>query len=478
MKHRSFWIVGAVAILAVIIVPAVLFWPRSTASARDPQASVPQHPVHTDHTDIIEGPFDSPQDVTKACLSCHPNAATEFMQTTHWTWEGKPVEAPWRNETVTIGKANLINNFCIGIQGNQKKCTSCHAGYGWKEDGFDFADPLNVDCLVCHADTSTYAKGDYGYPTEDIDLLAAAKSVRAPTRENCGKCHFDGGGGNNVKHGELEEALLYPSEDLDVHMGKGNFLCTDCHRTESHQIKGRLLSDNLKIDPAEQVACTDCHDAEPHQDERINLHTKSVACQTCHVPTLAPKNPTKTEWDWSTAGEDHPEDHFTFLKIKGSFIYANDVMPSYGWFDGSASYRYLLGDTIDPSRPTLINPPEGSIKDPNSKIFPFKLHKANQPYDTQHNYLLQPITAGKDGFWTNFNWDQAFELAEKYTGLDYSGSYGFAETWMYWPSTHMVQPKENALQCDACHGDGERLDWQALGYPGDPMEWGGRFSKQ
>ena len=39
----------------------------------------------------------------------------------------------------------------------------------------------------------------------------------------------------------------------------------------------------------------------------------------------------------------------------------------------------------------------------------------------------------------------------------------------------MVQPKEQALQCEACHGENGRLDWKALGYPGDPMEWGGRF---
>ena len=91
-----------------------------------------------------------------------------------------------------------------------------------------------------------------------------------------------------------------------------------------------------------------------------------------------------------------------------------------------------------------------------------------------NNYLLQPITAGQDGFWTNFNWDQAFELAEPVTGLDYSGQYGFAETYMYWPTTHMVQPSENALQCESCHGENGRLDWEALGYPGDPLEWGGR----
>jgi len=89
----------------------------------------------------------------------------------------------------------------------------------------------------------------------------------------------------------------------------------------------------------------------------------------------------------------------------------------------------------------------------------------------------QPITAGEDGYWTNFDWDDAFQRADTTMGLKYSGNYGFTETWMYWPTTHMVQPKENALQCTDCHAENGRLDWEALGYPGDPMEWGGRFGQ-
>jgi hypothetical protein len=42
----------------------------------------------------------------------------------------------------------------------------------------------------------------------------------------------------------------------------------------------------------------------------------------------------------------------------------------------------------------------------------------------------------------------------------------------------MVQPKENALQCDDCHAENGRLSWEALGYPGDPIDWGSRFEKQ
>jgi hypothetical protein len=238
---------------------------------------------------------------------------------------------------------------------------------------------------------------------------------------------------------------------------------------------GRIIADNYTVNPKEQVACTNCHSSSLHKDERINAHIKTVACQTCHIPSMAVKDPTKVFWDWSTAGQDKPEDHYTFLKIKGSFVYAKNVQPAYVWFNGNLAYRYLLGDKIDPSQPTYIDQPAGDIQDPNARIFPFKIHVAKQPYDTIYNYLLSPITAGDNGFWTNFDWNNAFRLAEPITGLKYSGQYGFAETWMYWPTTHMVQPIENALQFNDCHDLNGRLNWQALGYPGDPMEWGGRF---
>lgn len=473
-KTRSYWMLGLGAVLLVVIIPLAIFWPKPAQAKDNPWDSVPRHDTHTDHKDIVQGEFATGQDVTRACLTCHPDAGKEMMGTTHFTWESQPFNVPWREEPVTIGKANQINNFCIGTQGNEKRCMTCHVGYGWTEGEFDFTNPENVDCLACHADTTAYSKGEYGYPALGTDLLAAAQSVRAPTRDNCGKCHFDGGGGNGVKHGDLDESLYFPAENLDVHMGKLDFLCTDCHRTENHEIKGRMVADNYIIDPAEQVACTDCHIETPHEDARLNLHTDAVACQACHIPAIALKDPTKTTWDWSTAGQDIGDDHYTYLKIKGSFTYERNYQPEYLWFNGNLDYRYLLGDKIDPMKPTYINLPSGDINDPNAKIFPFKRHIAKQPYDTVNNYLLQPRTAGEGGYWTNFDWPSALALGAQDSGMEFSGEYGFAETWMYWPTTHMVQPKENALQCDACHSDNGRLDWEALGYPGDPIEWGGR----
>jgi hypothetical protein len=119
----------------------------------------------------------------------------------------------------------------------------------------------------------------------------------------------------------------------------------------------------------------------------------------------------------------------------------------------------------------------GSINDPTSQIWPFKVHEALQPYDAYYNYLLIPRTSGEGGFWSEFDWDAAFRLNEPNTGLDYSGQYGFAETTMHWTLTHLVQPKEYALQCNDCHGANGRMDWEALGYYGDPLYWGGRGSR-
>lgn len=478
MKRRQWlWLIGLIGILLVIAIPIFLFLPKSTAASKDPKAGIPQHPTHTDHKNIISGPLATGQEVTQACLQCHPESADQVMHTTHWTWQSDPVKLPWRDEPVTIGKLNQINNFCIGAKGNEKTCTSCHTGYGWEKMPYDFSAAQNVDCLVCHADPGLYAKGNYGNPVKEVDLVAAAQSVRSPTRDNCGKCHFDGGGGNGVKHGDLDESLLFPKESQDVHMGGLDFQCTDCHKTVDHDIRGKMIS--VSVDATQnQAACTDCHTPDLHEDERINAHTDSVACQTCHIPAMATKDPTKTFWDWSTAGQDLPEDHYTYLKIKGNFVYDTNVEPTYRWYNETDAYRYILGDTIVPTETTNINLPGGAIDDPTARIFPFKVHVAKQPYDTVNNTLLVPLTSGEGGFWTTFDWPSALKLGAEANGIDFSGSYSFTETSMYWPTTHMVQPASSALQCEDCHGENGRMDWTALGYPGDPMEWGGRFDKQ
>jgi len=477
MKHKETgWIAGLVFILALISVPVWYFTQGEETVAGQvvdtPWDFMPRRAAHVDHKDLFAGPFTTGQEVTQACLACHTDSADQVIHTAHWRWESEPVAMEGRDEPITVGKKNAINNFCIGIQGNWESCTSCHAGYGWEDEDFDFEDTSNVDCLVCHDSSGGYVKGKKGLPAEGVDLLAAAKSVGLPTRDNCGSCHFRGGGGNAVKHGDLDESLYFPDEHVDVHMGRYDFQCIDCHQTEDHVIGGRSIT--VSVDDANQIYCTDCHSSKLHADQRINAHTDAVACQTCHVPEVAVHQATKTHWDWSTAGDgEREEDTHEYLKIKGSFIYEKNLKPEFIWYNGLAD-RYLLGDPLAEDGLNALNHPRGDIRDPQAKIWPFKVHMAVQPYDTQYKYLMQPVTAGQGGFWREFDWDQALRLGSEVTGMDYSGEYGFIPTSMYWPQTHMVAPKEDALQCKACHCERGCIDWEAIGYPGDPMKWGSR----
>ena len=119
MKKRfPSWTLGLLGIMIVILVPVVYFLPRALQSSTNPADYLPKKAVHVDHADIVKGEFKTGQDVTRACLECHEDAATDVMKTTHWTWESRAFDVPWRDTPVTIGKINQINNFCIGSQGN------------------------------------------------------------------------------------------------------------------------------------------------------------------------------------------------------------------------------------------------------------------------------------------------------------------------------------------------------------------------
>ena len=440
-----------------------------------------------DHLDI-EGPFTDGPSVTAVCLDCHDDAAMDFMRTTHWTWSSSQ-EFSGHDGPIDHGKKNALNNFCVSVPGNWPRCTSCHAGYGWTDDSFDFTDPAGIDCLVCHDTTGSYKKfpTDAGHPAyetktfsgktfETPDLLNIARKVGMPDRANCGSCHFFGGGGNAVKHGDLDKSLLSPSLELDVHMSAdgGDMNCQDCHETLQHEISGNALVVSPGGDM--HIDCVDCHEGNPHTKKAkfLGKHLDRVACQTCHIPSFAKDAPTKMWWDWSDAGKDLRirEDEYgkeTFMKKKGSFTWGKDVTPTYAWYNGRGG-AYLFGEEMDPGTVTALNWPEGDHGDSDAKIYPFKLMRGKQIYDSENKIFITPKLFGKTGYWKTFDWNSAAEQGMASSGLDYSGHFDFAETEMYWKINHMVVPKEQALRCKACHSEGGLMDWQALGYRGDPKK--------
>ena len=153
----------------------------------------------TDHStlDALQGPFKTGPDVTKACLSCHNKAGHQVMKSVHWTWDKISPTTGKR-----LGKKFAANNFCGSPLSNEPRCTSCHAGYGWRDNSFDFTQQDNVDCLACHDTTSTYKKiaTDAGHPlyepreippgsgkiVQPPNLAKIAQQVGKPGRNNCG----------------------------------------------------------------------------------------------------------------------------------------------------------------------------------------------------------------------------------------------------------------------------------------------------
>lgn len=427
----------------------------------------------------ISGPFEDGRDVTDTCLECHEDAARDFMQTSHWTWEAH--QQVYGRGPIATGKRHAINNFCYGVASNLSKCTECHAGYGWKDNSFDFDDPLNVDCLVCHDTTGTYRRlgGDGGVADPATDFEFVARNVGMPTRANCGVCHFFAGSGHAVKHGDLEQALVNPPRSLDVHMSAdaGDFACQRCHVTQAHRIRGSAIA--ASPGGGDDVRCTDCHELPVHADKPLlDQHALSVACQTCHIPRFARGAPTKLNWDWSTAGTVQEETTNAqglpqYVPYKGSFKWGSDVVPTYAWFNGLAGI-HAWGEPIDPSTTTALNWPVGGKDDAAALIYPFKVHRGRQIYDSQHDYLINPLLVTREGFVYTQDWDSAARIGMAARGLDYSGSFGFADTLMYLRVNHTVPPADQALICGDCHGRAQnRMDWRALGYRGDPLYIGG-----
>jgi len=429
-------------------------------------------------------------EVTESCLSCHELAAGQFQKTIHWTWLN-----PNADPALRVGKAGLtMNNFCINLLSNEPRCTSCHAGYGWKDKNFDFTNPHGVDCLVCHEQTGTYQKfpTGAGFPVTEPTLFKedgktfnppewnkVAQSVGRPTRQNCGTCHFFGGGGDGVKHGDMDSSLMKPNKDLDVHMGVDgqNFDCVRCHTTRVHHIAGRIYSTPaatdrrslIENDLTPKIMCESCHSRTPHKPGvKANDHTDKVACQSCHIPTFARVNPTKMWWDWSKAGlmkDGQPykeKDDLGKPKYdtkKGEFHWAKNVTPEYFWFNGSIN-NLTAKDTIDPSGVVKISYPVGDKNDTNSRIFPFKVHRGRQPYDKANKNLLIPRLFGKEGtgaYWAEYDWEKAAFSGMQYAGLTFSGEMDFVDTSYVFPITHMVAPKDKALQCQECHSKDGRL---------------------
>ncbi len=166
---------------------------------------------HSKHL-ALNKDFKTGKEITKACLSCHTKADDQFRKTIHWKWQ-----APGHPK---LGKAgNSLNNFCISSNRfKDTSCNDCHPSWQAKTT------KGSINCLVCHSKTimnfndaitniKEFSKENDEDSKEMVkeiqsELRDAIKDISMPTRENCGSCHFYGGGGDGVKHGDLDSSLV------------------------------------------------------------------------------------------------------------------------------------------------------------------------------------------------------------------------------------------------------------------------------
>ena len=435
--------------------------------------------------------FKTGPEVTRACLECHVNASKQIHQTKHWRWE-------YRNPVTgqLLGKRHVVNNFCISATPNIASCTKCHIGYGWKDDSFDFASEESVDCLVCHDTTGLYNREALRKPGKRRPKLEKfAQNVGPTSRKTCGTCHFAGGGAKAVKHGDIDPTLEHPDYFVDVHMDADglNFTCSTCHLSDQHEVRGSRYSP-VAVDEggisipgrrgAERTSCRVCHGSSPHAMKgKLNDHTDKIACQTCHIPQYSRGDyGSKMWWDWSTAGQLGPDgkqfskedaDGFeVYVSKKGDFRWDKHIAPEYRWFNGNVLYT-MLEDRIDPTGIVPVNRFLGDPGKSGSRIWPVKIMRGKQPYDTELLKLVAPLTTTDKGYWKTLDWNQAIELGMQAVDKPFSGKYGFVETEMAWPLTHMIAPADESLQCAECHNrNGVLDDVEGVYIPGrDTNQW-------
>ena len=447
---------------------------------------------------------------TNDCLNCHGLIGADMLMRAHFTWEGVSSNITGF-EAGPHGKNDLINNFCVAVPTNEGRCAQCHAGYGYDDKNYDFNDMTNVDCLVCHDQTGTYAKAPTtaGLPAESVDLGAVARSVGqnggVPTIDNCIDCHAKAGGGDNVKHGDIAMSLLDTTREFDVHMGSdgGNLDCVACHGVKKDG-SGNVIDHGIggmpyhSVDEGELKTCEGCHgDANSRHAGKpveavINLHP-TLACQVCHIPAFARNTPTKTEWYWADAGDvergvefdpsfDYGENGVpVYDPKKGSFVWQNDVRPTLRYFDGMWDRFIINANDTFTETPAVLGEPSADYTTAGAKIYPFKKMIGNQPADLNNNTVLVPHLFGTKGgpnpYWGNWDWDLALQDGALYTGQTYSGEFQFVPTVMYLTVNHEVAPKEQAYgftgttSCADCH-TGNQIDWTELGWTAEPPPFG------
>jgi hypothetical protein len=408
-----------------------------------------------------------------------------------------------------------------------------------------------IDCLICHGvaydmNRKQVVQDRAGRWHWDQDRsMRAAMSATKPVSSACLRCHQHNLGGDiyieedapsfhesqispgadrpRVKHPGSKRGTPY-TPAWDVHAAAG-LDCIECHTTEGHYIaKGTHTTTMMANDlPAVEITCTGCHGEKPHEADPdradfLNNHVETIACQTCHIPSLHPDNATYR--DFAT-----PE----FEENPGIWIYSDirkDTEPGVGivyvWWNGDGTF---LGNPIGDNpngenlysfyKPTHLWPefadfdygswyentmrPIAQSGRP-SKIYPMKLFNGRQHIDLQnigpfggmylpYNLPTYYQTGEPDRAASvemrhpmmrkMYGWMFKIYMMDEFMAFmdidgwktrayaDASNNRRVEARWIPQDASleisHAIR-REGALACDECHSPSGVMDFEALGY--------------
>jgi len=432
-------------------------------------SAVPAHALQIHQQ--IQGAFATSRDVTGKCLECHSRQADDILHSIHWTWERQRMV---NGKNIRYGKKEALTGFAIDIRSNPSRCLSCHISSSIQGINRDPADPADIDCIICHDTTGQYRRFARPVVDQKNNFLSIARQVGKPSPRNCITCHFSECGltsPDQSSGGPRTRALRMPS---DVHMtadGEG-FSCRRCHEPGKKHSFVRAMPRRPDVLDAGQ-GCSTCHSAAPHKLDRLNRHTKTIACQTCHIPKYAVRTPVIISWNWLLTGKtsevfQQTADHRARLKDRNGFTLASEIEPVYRWDNGSDQV-YQRGRRIQPGEVTPLQRP--SDRSSASRIAPFRAVYGTQLYDAKYRYLISPLLSSKGvSLFSTADWNTVARQGMSALRLPYSGTFGFAPTVTYRRINHGVAPAAQALDCLDCHGRAGRMNWRELGYDQDPWQ--------
>jgi hypothetical protein len=329
-----------------------------------------------------------------------------------------------------------------GITGwTNRKCSNCHV--------FDATWDPNDDDAVANCNTSSCHKEGTTPGADDDEVTVAG----------CMYCHTK----DKAKRG-----VAFTIEN-DVHIAAG-FLCQDCHWKVDDGVSDHQFLKGTAMDTTEQtmmglMSCTSAchyengeepgHSSQPHDGTdrgiALNDHTAKVACETCHTGLRPNKALARRQWNVFTS--DVKPVPLTTWREPG-------WLPEHKWYDNTGP-----GASGDNHLPILGYTERRGADD--AKIYPFNAVTVDWFVRTKQSDY-DDIIIVPDVFKADENGDGTVTVDE----MRLSYRHATLKTAdMNFSISHSVLPANEAFVCKDCHSRlGWVLNWEQLGYPGDPTK--------